>query len=62
MSSDKDEDGNHKNCTFNYFRVIYCSDKTDKKFQEKLLFLNKKSIYYTNLHKKGKKVTTIYVH
>ena len=24
MSLKKDEDGNHKNCTFNYFRVIYC--------------------------------------
>ena len=34
MSSDKNEDGNHK---------------------KKLLFLNKKSIYDTNLHKKGKK-------
>ena len=60
MSSNKNEDSNHKNCTFKYFSnyivflTKYCTN-TDKMFQEKLLFLNIKSIYYTNLDKKGEK-------
>ena len=29
---------------------------------QNLLFLNEKSIYYTNLHKKKEKVTTNYAH
>ena len=66
MSFDNDEDGNHKNCAFNYFRVTYCSyhcscKNTDKMFQENL-FLNKKSVYYTSLHKKGENVTINYAH
>ena len=63
MPFDKDEDGNHKSSALlNIFDLYIVSNVMlyqywQKKFQEKLL-LNKKSIYYTNLHKKGKKVTS----
>ena len=59
MSSNKKKDSNPKNCTFKYFSsyilFLTCCTNIDKKFQEKLLFLNIKSIYYTNLDKKGEK-------
>ena len=67
MSSDQNEDGNHKNSTFKYFSSYilfltqYCT-YIDKSFREKLLFLNKKSICYTKLHQKRRKVTTNYAH
>ena len=58
MSPDKNEDSNYKNYTFKYLSsyilfLTHCSN-IDKNSQEKLLFLNKQSIY-TNLRKKGNK-------
>ena len=55
MLFDKDEDHNHKNCTFNYFKLYilfltkYCTN-TDKKFPK------------NSFTKKDKKVTTNYAH
>ena len=60
MSFEKDEDGNHKKTALLIIFKLYIvfsinRTNTEKKFQEKILLLDKKSIYYTNLHRKRQK-------